>query len=48
LAYFCENLSRKHLRIQQFLRKFPTRGQGINSREQGMDSAFSTGAGNLA
>jgi len=23
-------------------------GQGINSREQGIDSAFSTGAGNLA
>src|SRR5271156_6866193 len=43
-AVFCENLSRKRLRFQVFARH----EQGINSRAQGINSAFWTGAGNLA
>src|SRR5271170_79327 len=39
-AVFCENLSRKHLRIQLFAYEFPTHtGQGIFLPAQGINSA---------
>src|SRR5271169_6228332 len=39
-AVFCENLSRKHLRIQSFAYEFPTHtGQGIFLPAQGINSA---------
>ena len=39
-AVFCENLSRKHLRIQLFADEFPTRtAQGIFLSAQGINSA---------
>ena len=48
-ASFCENPSRKHVLFQLFASKIPyTAEQGIFSGEQGISSAFSTGAGNLA
>jgi hypothetical protein len=48
-AFFCENSSRKPLRIQRFATSIPYAAeQGIISRKQGIDSAFSTRAGNLA
>jgi hypothetical protein len=40
-AVFCKHPARKLLRIQQFASKFPYAGeQGINSPEQGINSAF--------